>query len=647
MLVKFFTKGLKVEKLMAGTEQENEKIKHKTGSLAVTLLKYIAGLYTLVTVVLTVWQLISEYNHVSENITAELKGFRKTFEPAMAVSMWNLDDDALRQSLIGMNKIDSIVGIKIDALAAPQVVENVELENDKIVDFKNIDFEEEYFIGMIKDKEDQSVFYSEGGEKQDKNQDQLKEEYGVLMSVNFPILYFNEEDEAVYLVGYTHLFSGSSVVFNRVKYGFFLIILNSVIKTLALWIIFLFFIKMLVSNPLKRLKQEAYKFNPENKDFSFSTESLKDSGLLKRSDELGSLAASLESMRTALLTRDKKILDYSENLEKKVQERTLQLKQKSKDIQNMLESMHQGVFTVMDNSIIHHEYSRHLEEILELKEIAGKNIHSLLFAKSNLSKDQRNQIEMAIDSIIGDGSVSFDLNEHLLVNELDLYFEGDRVKQLEITWEAIKTDDDLVEKMLVIVKDMTQIKGLQQEAEKQKEKLRIIEIILTYGLESFERFYKSSTRMVKFSIDIINEVGNMEPTDRQIANLFRKMHTIKGNARTFGLQEIANEAHFIEELYKEVGAKNAEFSKEHVLKEVNKVKEHLENLNNLVKTKFKNNHVAETQKLHQNILETLMMDANSIGEDTDRSRVRGELPPSSHRTVRTGPYTALHVNQAR
>ena len=33
--------------------------------------------------------------------------------------------------------------------------------------------------------------------------------------------------------------------------------------------------------------------------------------------------------------------------------------------------------------------------------------------------------------------------------------------------------------------------------------------------------------------------------------------------------------------------------------------------------------------------------------DTDDSRVRGELPPSSHRTVRTGPYTALHVNQAR
>ena len=33
--------------------------------------------------------------------------------------------------------------------------------------------------------------------------------------------------------------------------------------------------------------------------------------------------------------------------------------------------------------------------------------------------------------------------------------------------------------------------------------------------------------------------------------------------------------------------------------------------------------------------------------DPTNGRVRGELPPSSHRTVRTGPYTALHVNQAR
>ena len=39
--------------------------------------------------------------------------------------------------------------------------------------------------------------------------------------------------------------------------------------------------------------------------------------------------------------------------------------------------------------------------------------------------------------------------------------------------------------------------------------------------------------------------------------------------------------------------------------------------------------------------------ANTISSLAIHSRVRGELPPSSHRTVRTGPYTALHVNQAR
>ncbi|MFK7823814.1 MAG: hypothetical protein AB8G05_06650 [Oligoflexales bacterium] len=317
--------------------QKIQKKEAKTGSLAVTLLKYIAGLYTLVTVFLTVWQLISEFNHVSDNITSELNGFRKTFEPAIAVSMWNLDDDALRQSLIGMNKIDSIVGVRIDGIA-PHIVNDAQLENIKIVDYNAQKIEEQFFIGMTNDHEEKVVFYNEEGEKEDREQGQLNDEYGQLLLVKFPILYFNEEDDETYLVGYTHLYSGSSVVFNRVKYGFFLIILNSVIKTLALWLIFLFFIKKLVSNPLKRLKIEAHNFNPENKDFSFSSESLKNSGLLKRLDELGSLASSLESMRTALLTRDKKILDYSENLEKKVQERTVQLKQKSKDVQNMLET---------------------------------------------------------------------------------------------------------------------------------------------------------------------------------------------------------------------------------------------------------------------------------------------------------------------
>ncbi|MFK7826548.1 MAG: Hpt domain-containing protein [Oligoflexales bacterium] len=241
----------------------------------------------------------------------------------------------------------------------------------------------------------------------------------------------------------------------------------------------------------------------------------------------------------------------------------------------------------MDNSIIHHEYSRHLEEILELKEIAGENINSLLFAKSNLSKDQRSQIEMAIESIIGDRIISFDLNEHLLVHDMDLYFGDDRVKHLEITWEAIRSDDDLVEKMLVIIKDMTEIRGLQEEAEKQKEKLKVIEIILSYGLESFERFYTSSSKMIKSSLEIVQEVDSKVPSERQIANLFRKMHTIKGNARTFGLQEIANEAHATEEIYKHIKVKTAKFQKKNLLEELGKIKTHLESLNDLVKTKFK------------------------------------------------------------
>ena len=46
-------------------------------------------------------------------------------------------------------------------------------------------------------------------------------------------------------------------------------------------------------------------------------------------------------------------------------------------------------------------------------------------------------------------------------------------------------------------------------------------------------------------------------------------------------------------------------------------------------------------------LEQTMSKSKKVESIKQASRVRGELPPSSHRTVRTGPYTALHVNQAR
>ena len=56
----------------------------------------------------------------------------------------------------------------------------------------------------------------------------------------------------------------------------------------------------------------------------------------------------------------------------KIQESSAQLKQKTADIQAMLQNMQQGILTVIDGAVIHAEYSAYLEDIFETKDIAGR-----------------------------------------------------------------------------------------------------------------------------------------------------------------------------------------------------------------------------------------------------------------------------------
>jgi hypothetical protein len=68
------------------------------------------------------------------------------------------------------------------------------------------------------------------------------------------------------------------------------------------------------------------------------------------------------------------ISDQNANLEKRVTERTLALRQKTADIQSMLQNMPQGVMTIVAGNKVHPEYSAYLETIFETTAIAERDV---------------------------------------------------------------------------------------------------------------------------------------------------------------------------------------------------------------------------------------------------------------------------------
>lgn len=248
-----------------------------------------------------------------------------------------------------------------------------------------------------------------------------------------------------------------------------------------------------------------------------------------------------------LSQRNKRRLVEEQNrlLEIRVAERTRELREKNDDIQAMLSNMRQGLFTVEAAGTIHQEYSLFLEEIFETNEIAGRNVMDLLFGKAQVGSDTYDQVNEAIGSIIGEGELSFDFNSHLLLKEYQADIDG-KIKYLSLDWNPIVAEDTIT-KLMVSVRDVTQLKRMEAEARSKKRELDIISQLLNVPSKKFLSFAESTKKFIAENREKIQATAAFD--ESLVALLFRNMHTIKGNCRTFAFSYFSDVVHEVESLY--------------------------------------------------------------------------------------------------
>ena len=124
------------------------------------------------------------------------------------------------------------------------------------------------------------------------------------------------------------------------------------------------------------------------------------------------------------------------------------------------------------------------------------------------------------------------------------------VKSLELSWSPITDDNDTVEKLMLCVRDVTELKRLASEAGAQKRELEIIGEILGVSQEKFGEFIDSAKKFVAENKEILEKTPQKDMD--AVGLLFRNMHTIKGNARTYGLLNMTNTVHETEQVYDEL-----------------------------------------------------------------------------------------------
>lgn len=274
-------------------------------------------------------------------------------------------------------------------------------------------------------------------------------------------------------------------------------------------------------------------------------------GLNGLSDAVTTMAAGDLSARVTVSSRDElgAVGTQFNQMAESLALRTAELREKTNDIHGMLQNLAQGILTIAGDGRIHPEYSAYLESIYETGDVAGQPAMRFLFGGSGLGADVLAQVEAAVAACLGEDRMNFDFNAHLLVGEIEATLADGRRKTLELAWSPICGDDGVVEKIMVSVRDVTALRQLEVEARHQKRELEMIGQILQVSQEKFHAFIDAARGFVAANESLLAAAEAMSPA--LVDQLFRNMHTIKGNARTYGLLHLTNLVHEAEQAYDE------------------------------------------------------------------------------------------------
>ncbi len=222
---------------------------------------------------------------------------------------------------------------------------------------------------------------------------------------------------------------------------------------------------------------------------------------------------------------------------------------KTRDIRSMMDHIPMGVFMIAGDQLIHRDYSRTLLEIFPGGNLETKKAIDLICEDSLMSPDEKSQVASCLCAAIGEDIINFEVNNHALPQKIKKQTRNGQLQSFDLTWNAIENSAGTVEKILVTIRDVTELETLQEKAHDQQEELDFIAEILKVPTPSFLRFIQSCKELILASQKLVRMPGMQQRNLEILKLIFINMHTMKGSARSLYLKRMTRVFHEIEQSY--------------------------------------------------------------------------------------------------
>ncbi|HET9239417.1 MAG TPA: ATP-binding protein [Oligoflexus sp.] len=210
-----------------------------------------------------------------------------------------------------------------------------------------------------------------------------------------------------------------------------------------------------------------------------------------------------------------------------------QIKRQKKLLQEIMDSIHEGILRFGIDRRIAPPYSRHVEKLLGHEFLSEGSILDILFPTPSEAKTMT---AACLDAILGEDRTTWEFNAVHLPSEIHL---RDRIVQL--FWHPIPNRLHQTEQLMLVLRDVTEQRNYEVLLQNERHERD------AHNARALELRHVDIMQVLHFLQRLQGMQENYRNALPDATAFLRQLHTWKGEARTHGLKILAEEIHLLED----------------------------------------------------------------------------------------------------
>ena len=263
------------------------------------------------------------------------------------------------------------------------------------------------------------------------------------------------------------------------------------------------------------------------------------------------------------------------------------LRAAKRETDNILNNVEEGLVLIDQNYKIGSQYSKILEKLLEEESLAQKNFIDILEGK--IDEKFLTLTTDFIDILYRENFDQDMMDELNPISEAKLNFEDENLtKYLTFNFRNIDTDKNDKKDVMITIRDITEQTILEQRLkesqEENKRQMDSLVSILHIDPPMLREFIVSASEDLDYVENILQKDKMVKLNTDTLKEIYRSIHSIKGNASLLAFKVFAEQAHQFEDKISELQQKDSlNTSDLNILRvELDKIKKLLNDVNSLL-----------------------------------------------------------------